>query len=391
MALMHLPFELIDQSHLQGLIDAKSAEARTIEYKRQSYGGNDAQHTEFLADMSSFANAIGGDLVIGMAAKAGIPTAFAPFEGDADAELLRLEQMARGGLEPRIQNLQTKAVDIGGRGKVLIIRVPRSYRQPHRIIFRGKNRFWSRSSAGKFEPNVDELRALFTFAPQLAEQMRQFRLERVARITTGETPVRLLDSHCMILHVVPFTYFTSVSGISMRDLVRNTRYFAPLGTDGRRDWRINFDGFVTLSNSDEGAESQRAYVQIFHSGAIEAVASSIATGNQIVSILDIKNLLIRHVHQYLEALHECGIEPPFAVMTSLIGLHQLKLTTGRRLPTGLIEGQIADRDQLHFREVILEELPIVKQGCAVSLRPILDQLANAAGCVSAQSFDDLNN
>src|SRR5216684_2540156 len=158
MALMHLPLELIDQSHLQGVIDGKSVEARTIEYKRESYGGSDAQHAEFLADVSSFANAIGGDLVIGMAAKAGIPTAFAPFEGDADAELLRLEQMARWGLEPRIQNLQTKAVDIGGRGKVLIIRVPRSYRQPHRIIFRGKNRFWSRSSAGKFEPNVDELR-----------------------------------------------------------------------------------------------------------------------------------------------------------------------------------------------------------------------------------------
>jgi hypothetical protein len=78
-------------------------------------------------------------------------------------------------------------------------------------------------------------------------------------------------------------------------------------------------------------------------------------------------------------------------MTSLIGLHQLKLTTGRRLPTGLIEGQIADRDQLHFGEVILEELATVKQGCAAILRPILDQLANAAGCVSAQGFADLNN
>jgi hypothetical protein len=238
---------------------------------------------------------------------------------------------------------------------------------------------------------VDELRALFTFAPQLAEQMRQFRLERLARITTGETPVRLLDPHCMILHVVPFTYFTPISAISMKDLVRNIRYFAPLGTDARRDWRINFDGFVTLSNSEEGAERQRAYVQIFHSGAIEAVASSISTNNQIVSILNIKNLLIRHVPQYLEALHECGIEPPFAVMTSLIGLHQLKLSTGRRLSNGLIEGQIADRDQLHFHEVIFEEVPIVRQGYAVSLRSILDQLANAAGCVSAQSFDDLNN
>jgi hypothetical protein len=201
MSLMHLPFELIDRRHLQGLVDAKSAEARTIEYKQESYGAKDTEHAEFLADVSSFANAIGGDLVIGMAAKAGIPTGFTPFEGNADAELLRLEQMARVGLEPRIQNLQAKAVDLESPGKVLIIRVPRSYRQPHRIIFKGKNRFWSRSSAGKFEPNVDELRLLFTFAPQLAEHMRQFRLDRVARIASGETPMRLIDSCCMI-----FTY-----------------------------------------------------------------------------------------------------------------------------------------------------------------------------------------
>jgi hypothetical protein len=195
----------------------------------------------------------------------------------------------------------------------------------------------------------------------------------------------------MIVHIVPFTYFAPGLSISMKDIVRNTRYFAPLGTDARRDWRINFDGFVTLSNSDEGDERQRAHVQIFHSGAIEAVASSISTSNQIVNIRNIGKLLVRHVLQYLEALHECGIEPPLAMMTSLIGLHQMKLSTGRRLPTGLIEGQIADRDQLHFGEVIFEEVPTVRQGYAATLRPILDQLANAAGCVSAESFEDLNN
>jgi hypothetical protein len=98
---MHVPIEQIEQSHLEGLINSKTAEARDIDYKRETYTGGDAAHAEFLADVSSFANALGGDLVIGMAATKGIPTKFAPFMRDADAELLRLEQMA---LRVRAQN-----------------------------------------------------------------------------------------------------------------------------------------------------------------------------------------------------------------------------------------------------------------------------------------------
>jgi hypothetical protein len=75
-------------------------------------------------------------------------------------------------------------------------------------------------------------------------------------------------------------------------------------------------------------------------------------------------------------------------MISLVGLTQLKLTTGRRLATGGMEGQVADRDQLHFSEVIFEQLPTLKEGYVSVLRPILDQLANAAGCISAESFGD---
>jgi hypothetical protein len=56
-----------------------------------------------------------------------------------------------------------------------------------------------------------------------------------------------------------------------------------------------------------------------------------------------------------------------------------------------MEGEIADRDQLHFSDVILEGVPAGNQDCATALRPILDQLANAAGRVSAPSFDQSGN
>jgi len=180
--------------------------------------------------VSSFANARGGDLIIGIAAEKGIPVALAPLAVDADAELLRLGNMARDGLEARIPNLQLHAVQIAAGGYVLVIRVPRSYRAPHRVIFKGLNRFHARSSAGKYEPNVEELRALFAFAPDLAERVRAFRFERIARITAADTPVIMQDNCRLVLHVIPFSHFDLRQPLSMGDVFRMSSYFMPIGS-----------------------------------------------------------------------------------------------------------------------------------------------------------------
>lgn len=175
MALTHVALNTINEGHLSGLITAKAAESLHIEYKRATYGGNDDARREFLADISSFANSLGGDLVIGMAASKGVPTDFCPFVGDADAEALRLEQMARDGLSPRIANLRIVAVPLSRGGCVIVLRIPEGYNPPHRVIFKNSGRFWARSSAGKFEPNIEELRRIFVEFPLIGDRVRSFR------------------------------------------------------------------------------------------------------------------------------------------------------------------------------------------------------------------------
>lgn len=273
MALLHIGFDQINESQLQRLIEGGAAESREIEYKCKTYGKNDDARAEFLADVSSFANTIGGDLIIGMASTNGIPIEFKPFTDDPDAERLRLENMARDGLQPRIANLQAKAVPFSQGGVVLVIRVPRSYNPPHRVIFKGKNRFLARSSAGKYEPDVDELRAIFTAAPQLADRIRGFRIDRTAKIVGGETPVALTGSCYLVIHVVPFSAFDLRAALNLQEVAQHPDYFPTFSPQSPRNWRVNFDGFLTLSNADQTANQQRAYVQVFRSGSVEAVAS----------------------------------------------------------------------------------------------------------------------
>jgi hypothetical protein len=388
-ALSHVPIDRITETDLRELIAGQAPESLYIEYKRQTYGGKDADRREFLADLSSFANSRGGDLLIGVSAADGVPVSLCPFTDNADAEQLRLESMARTGLEPRIPNLQMRIVPVAPSGSVLVIRVPRSYRLPHRVIFGGANRFWARSSAGKYEPNVEELRSLFVFAPELAERMRVFRFDRVASVVAGDTPVPLMSDCGLALHVVPFAHFDVGASLLVEAVIEKRLGIPPLGTDFPHDSRVNVDGVVMLSNPD-AVGGYRAYTQVFRAGAFEAVDSSILHSSGHIDIHTLDYSIVHHSCVYARVLHQLGVEPPYAVMVSLFGLRG-RMLSAWNLNFGQFQGQTIARDQLHLAEVILETAPPDDRAAAHLLRPILDQLANASGRRASISFDQHGN
>ena len=390
MALLHIPVDRIDEAQLQRLLDARTAEARDIDYKRDTYGGSDADHAELLADVSSFANTVGGDLIIGIGAWKGVPAAFAPLTGDADSEVLRLEQIVRSGLQPRVA-LQPRVVSLKQGGHVIVLRIPRSYNPPHRIIRQGKGqgRFWARSSAGKYEPNVNELRSLFTLAPQLAERMRAFRADRVAKIAAGDTPVALQDQRVLVLHIVPFSAFDLGSSLPLEAVAGSSHAFPPLGSRHAQHQRVNFDGVLMLSNADEAASAQRAYAQIFRSGALEAVASVLRGGDKPrLNASEVDATIVKYGTIYLKSLQALGIEPPYAVMASLIGVKGAPASYGLRETWHDEDAPVLlDRDQFHFKEVVLQAVPTSNQDFGALIRPMLEQVANIAGRARSPSFD----
>jgi hypothetical protein len=315
MALLHIPLDQIDEARLQGLIAAGAAESRTIEYKRTIYGSAPADYSELLADTSSFANTSGGDLVLGMDAANGIPTAITPLTNPIDPEILRLEQIVRGGLQPRMVNVAFSAVPIQTAGNVLIIRVPRSHQAPHRVTRQGSNRFWARSAAGKYEPDVTELRSLFNAAPQLAQRIRDFRNDRIAKIAAKAAPVPLMYAGALVVHIVPLSAFDVSPGLPLAQIRQDLRAFVPSGSSTAQGSRINFEGVLKTSNADPLATQHRAYVQLYRSGIVETVDSSLVNSStQIITFFDDK--LIGVAVRYLRDLAAVGVEPPYAVLAS---------------------------------------------------------------------------
>jgi hypothetical protein len=85
----------------------------------------------------------------------------------------------------------------------------------------------------------------------------------------------LKDGGTLVLHVMPFAAFDFGQSLSLDQVSEHPERFAPIkGTARHR--QVTFDGFLTASTAGDLSEPQRAYVQVFRTGIVEAVTSSIA-------------------------------------------------------------------------------------------------------------------
>jgi hypothetical protein len=194
------PVDQITESDLNDLVSAGVAERKTLDYKQQLPETNDAGRRELLADVSSFANTAGGDLIFGITEAEGLPTGIPGVQiGDTDREILRFDSIIRDGLSPRIRHT-TRAVALASGSYILIIRSERSWYGPHRVIFKGDSRFYGRTTNGKYELDVTDLRNAFLFANTVAEKTAAFRSGRIIALGNGETLAPLAEGPKLVMH-----------------------------------------------------------------------------------------------------------------------------------------------------------------------------------------------
>ncbi|MGI9375057.1 MAG: AlbA family DNA-binding domain-containing protein [Tsuneonella suprasediminis] len=166
--MLNHPIDAIDEIILQALVDNHVAERRDLEFKRELPGRNDEQVKEFLADVTSLANAQGGDLIYGIEEDNGVAAALPGVEiNDPDAVILRLESSLQANVAPRLTGVRTHWVSLANGRGAMVMRIPGSLTAPHRVIYKKSGRFYGRNSRGKYEMDVHELRLAFTQSEQL--------------------------------------------------------------------------------------------------------------------------------------------------------------------------------------------------------------------------------
>jgi len=108
---------------------------------------------------------------------------------------------------PRIPGLHSFAVKLANSKIAVVIRIPKSFASPHMVKFQGTSRFYSRTSNGKYQLDVQELRAAFLGSETTGERIRDFRFDRLANIRARETSIPLRAGAFAALHIIPINAF----------------------------------------------------------------------------------------------------------------------------------------------------------------------------------------
>src|ERR1700722_12186415 len=131
-------FDDISSDEILRLVEEKTSERKTLEYKEKLMIGTADERAEFLYDISSFANASGGDIIFGISderdgtgVSTGPPSEIKPLSiANTAIECGRIENIIQTGIQPRLPVCQVKIVEIPERGPVIVIRVGKSWIAP---------------------------------------------------------------------------------------------------------------------------------------------------------------------------------------------------------------------------------------------------------------------
>ncbi|QYF92538.1 ATP-binding protein [Massilia sp. PAMC28688] len=384
--LLPLNLSLTTQQSFEVMIAVRSQEGPHLEFKRElpSIWDNSTKH-EFLADITAFANAGGGDLIFGIAENnEAQASAIVPQHHSTDQEVRRLQDFLLNQCEPRVLGVQFHAVDVtidGVAGAVFVARVPQSWQGPHRV--KTNNHFYVRDGLRKRQLDIPEIRAMFLRTAEQASRVRDFRSERIAKVLSGEGPHRLAPGPILAIHVIPTQ---SVLGSVRVDPVFYTDQSAlpVLGTNSERA-RINLDGALGIRSAGSDGEA-KGYTQLFRNGFIESThVLTVRTGEEkaVLPSIWFEQCVMDFVKAFYRELKRLEVDTESAVMISLIHADKTVLGVSDLYSFHEPHQKHFDRCNVILPDVVVPSV----ENLASSLRPCFDLIWQAAGFSGSSSYD----
>ncbi len=372
-------FDHINAEAIASLVENSVSEDRSLDFKRDAIGSSDEDKKEFLKDVSALANTLGGFLILGVEDSKGVAIQATGIQiDDPDKEILRLENLLRDGLQPRLPSAEIKWLWLRDNSGFLIIKVGRSWSGPHRVIAKGHDKFYARNSNGTYPLDVDQLRAAFLAQEGIPAAIKKFRKERIIGIINSDTPILLRSGPKYVCHLLPLSAFVQAQDIQPKD----TKLPGPIAGTSSWSGRYTLDGYVNYNGNYE-AEGQpnRNYSHTYRDGRIESVFcedSDILKKMQI-SPNNIEEYILDEVERRLVWFKEREIRGPYYLFLTVLSAKGLRIWR----ESGRTPYPAVNTERLDFPELVLGE---EVKDAEVELRPLFDRFANAFGRERSWSY-----
>jgi hypothetical protein len=348
---------------IDALVSERTRESRTLDYKESLEDlRTEKAKVDLLCDVASFANTIGGSILVGVTEErdskneqTGVPeVALGLANFNHDFELKRIENILATGIEPRV-GITPEIIDGFHDGPVLALHIRPSWVGPHMVR---NGRFYGRDNTGRKLMDYHMIRNSFISFLSLNEAVRSFQRERVGAIFEGKAPVHINAKSLLVIHALPISAFVPAAtrNIPLDDL-QGQAYRFGFGTYIPRG-RPNLDGLLLVQPFNSGGCYQ--YVQAFRHGVFEKVHADIAgvdRGVAVVSGKYVAEIIETTVRGFLEAQRELGLDAPVVLMVTIKGVlgHRIAEGGGGHL-LRLRDQACFDRDELAFPEFLCDDL-----------------------------------
>jgi len=127
--------EIFNESSLKDFIAKEIPEGSYLDYKKALSDGKKDRYQEFLKDVTAFANANGGDILIGVKEPQDGLSIDEQIIGIDDGKTIAesLERVSSSSIQPRISGLKIYPIQLSNSKYVLLIHIPPSLSKPHMV------------------------------------------------------------------------------------------------------------------------------------------------------------------------------------------------------------------------------------------------------------------
>ncbi len=198
-----------DENALKQLLEKRIPEGHHIDYKVDLSGDSkEKQYTEFLKDSTAFANANGGDILIGVKEPKDDLSIDDQIVGIENGNEIakNLERLASSSIDPRIPGIQLIPVELADGKFVILIHIPPSLGKPHMVNYKKLRTFYIRHSESSFPMTTFDIKQTVltsaTAEAQAKEYLRKMEIDAIYYFIK-DNPAFLIQAMPIIPHEQP--------------------------------------------------------------------------------------------------------------------------------------------------------------------------------------------